>query len=178
VIKPALISSRTMFRGRVVSVGIDRMRYANGTEHELDVIRHPGAAGMVAVDAERRVCLVRQYRRGIDDFMWEIPAGKLDAGEAPQVTAVRELAEETGASAKSWRSLGRYYPAAGILDEVVHLYLATELTLGTTAPDADEELEILWLPLETAVQRALDGDYNDGKTLAGLLRAQHWLTAA
>jgi 8-oxo-dGTP pyrophosphatase MutT (NUDIX family) len=176
--KPVLISERTLFRGRVVTAGTERLRFANGTEHELDMIRHPGAAAMVAVDDARRVCLVRQYRRGVDDFMWEIPAGKLDAGEAPELTAVRELTEEAGASARNWRSLGRYYPAAGIMDEVVHLFLATDLTLGRASPDADEELEIAWLPLELAVKRALEGEYDDGKTIAGLLRAQHSLATA
>jgi 8-oxo-dGTP pyrophosphatase MutT (NUDIX family) len=169
--KPSLVSSSTMFRGRIVTVGVDRVRYSNGQEHDLDMIRHPGAAAMVAVDAKGAVCLVRQYRRGIDDFLWEIPAGKLDAGEAPEGAAVRELAEEAGATARRWRSLGSFLPAAGILSEIVHLYLATDLTLGQAAPEADEELEIEWLPLAVAVERALAGEYNDGKTVVGLLRA-------
>jgi ADP-ribose pyrophosphatase len=169
--KPTLISSSTQFRGRVVTVGVDRVRLGNGQEHDLDMIRHPGAAAMVAVDAKGSVCLVRQYRRGIDDFLWEIPAGKLDAGEAPETAAVRELAEEAGATARRWRSLGSFLPAAGIMSEIVHLYLATDLTLGNAAPEADEELEIEWLPLTVAVKRALAGEYNDGKTVVGLLRA-------
>ncbi len=91
------------FQGRVIEVSSERLRYANGREYDIDFVRHPGAAAVVAVDARDRVCVVRQYRHGIGDFLWEIPAGKLDRGEAPGVCAVRELAEETGVT---WRGAG------------------------------------------------------------------------
>jgi ADP-ribose pyrophosphatase len=173
--KPSLVSRSSHFRGRVVDAGVERVRFADGREDDLDLIRHPGAAAMVAIDASERVCLVKQYRHGYGDFMWEIPAGKLDGGEAPEICAVRELAEEAGTQARYWASLGAYWPAAGILTEVVHLFLATELTLGAVSPDADEELEILWLPLNIAIERVLDGTYSDGKTALGLFRARHAL---
>jgi ADP-ribose pyrophosphatase len=127
------------------------------------------------VDDERRVCAVRQYRHGIMDLQWEIPAGKLDKGEPPELCAVRELAEETGVSAARWTSLGQFLPAPGIFTEVIHLYLARELTLGAAAPDADEELEVQWLPLEQAVKLVLRGEWNDGKTALALWRAQYHL---
>src|SRR5450631_2766603 len=93
--KPTTIGSVHIHSGRIIDVSTERLRYGNGREYDLDFVRHPGAAAVVAVDDAGRVCLVRQYRHGITDFLWEIPAGKLDAGEAPQVCAVRELAEET-----------------------------------------------------------------------------------
>ncbi len=94
--KPTPIASKHVHSGRIIEVSTERLLYSNGREYDLDFVRHPGAAAVVAVDGAGRVCLVRQYRHGVEDFLWEIPAGKLDPGEAPQVCAVRELAEETG----------------------------------------------------------------------------------
>ena len=171
MMKPRQLASVTHHRGRVVTVCSDRLKFANGTEYDVDMIRHPGASAIVAVDAERRVCLVRQYRHGIEDFLWEIPAGKLDGGEDPQLAAVRELAEEAGVRATHWESLGVYLPAPGLLTEKVYLYLALRLTKGEAAPESDEELELQWLPLEEAVRQVIDGRLDDGKTALALLRA-------
>jgi ADP-ribose pyrophosphatase len=173
MLKPTTIASKHIHRGRVIDISTERLRYANGREYDLDFIRHPGAAAVVPIDSANRVCLVRQYRHGVADFLWEIPAGKLDAGEAPAVCAVRELQEETGIVAKQWTSLGVYISAPGILDEVIHLYLARDLEIGTSNPDADEDLELQWLPLEDAATLALRGEWNDGKTVVALLRAQY-----
>ncbi|MDB6086212.1 MAG: hydrolase [Gammaproteobacteria bacterium] len=175
MLKPTPIASTRRYRGRVIEVSSEVLRYSNGREHELDFVRHPGAAAVVALDEAQRVCVVRQYRHGITDFMWEIPAGKLDSGEAPAVCAVRELAEETGVSARSWTSLGVYVPAPGIFTEVIHLYLARNLEIGPAAPDVDEELELEWLPLNEAIGRVQRGEWNDGKTAMALLRAQYHL---
>jgi 8-oxo-dGTP pyrophosphatase MutT (NUDIX family) len=175
MLKPTPIDSHHIHSGRIIDVSTERLRYANGREYDLDFVRHPGAAAVVAVDDGDRVCLVRQYRHGVTDFLWEIPAGKLDAGEAPQVCAVRELAEETGVAAKRWTSLGQFLPAPGIFTEVIHLYLARDLEVGPPAPDADEELEIQWLPLREAVEMVLRGELNDGKTALALWRAQYHL---
>lgn len=175
MLKPTTTASDLKFKGRVIEVSSERLRYANGREYDIDFVRHPGAAAVVAVDAEHRLCVVRQYRHGIGDFLWEIPAGKLDRGEAPESCAVRELAEETGLTARRWSSLGIYIPAPGIFTEVIHLYLAQDLETGTARPDADEELEVEWLPFEAAVERAASGEWNDGKTAMGLLRAQYRL---
>jgi ADP-ribose pyrophosphatase len=172
MLKPTPVASHLIHRGRVIQVSTEVLRYANGREHELDFVRHPGAAAVVAVDADNQVCLVRQYRHGIADFLWEIPAGKLDPGEAPDICAVRELTEETGISASSWLSLGLYLPAPGIFTEVIHLYLARELKIGESNPDADEELELAWRPFSEALGMVQRGELNDGKTGMALLRAQ------
>jgi ADP-ribose pyrophosphatase len=173
--KPTPIASKHVHSGRIIQVSTERLLYNNGREYDLDFVRHPGAAAVVAVDHAGRVCFVRQYRHGIADFLWEIPAGKLDPGEAPQACAVRELTEETGVRAERWTSLGQYLPAPGIFTEVIHLYLARDLTVGAPAPDADEELELQWLPLEDAVAMLLRGEWNDGKTALALWRAQYQL---
>src|SRR5277367_2213582 len=121
--KPTPVHSRHIHSGRIIDVSTETLLYANGREYDLDFVRHPGAAAVVAVDSAERVCLVRQYRHGVTDFLWEIPAGKLDPGEAPEVCAVRELIEETGVAARRWTPLGLYIPAPGIFSEVIHLYL-------------------------------------------------------
>jgi len=171
MLKPATIASNARFKGRVIDVSSETLRYSNGREYVIDFVRHPGAAAVVAVDAAGRVCVVRQYRHGVADFLWEVPAGKLDPGEAPEVCAVRELAEETGVTARLWAPLGIYVPAPSIFTEVIHLYLARELTVGEASPDADEELEIRWLPLDEAIRRVQKGEWNDGKTAMALQRA-------
>jgi len=173
--KPTPIASRHIHSGRIIEVSTERLRYGSGREYDLDFVRHPGAAAVVAVDDKERVCVVRQYRHGITDFLWEIPAGKLDVGEAPRTCAMRELAEETGVSAGRWTSLGTYLPAPGIFNEIIHLFLARDLTVGASAPDADEELELQWLPLAEAVSNVQRGEWNDGKTGLALWRAQYQL---
>jgi ADP-ribose pyrophosphatase len=173
--KPTPIASHPVHQGRVITVSTETLRYANGREHDLDFVRHPGAAAVVAVDEQSRVCFVRQYRHGIADFLWEIPAGKLDQGEAPASCAVRELKEETGVTARDWTPMGLFLPAPGIFSEVIHLFLARTLDIGTAAPDVDEELELQWLPLGEAIERVRRGDWNDGKTAMALLRAQYHL---
>ncbi|HTV97109.1 MAG TPA: NUDIX hydrolase [Steroidobacteraceae bacterium] len=175
MLKPTAIASNPAHHGRVIEVSTETLRYANGREYQIDFVRHPGAAAVVAVDDAGRVCVVRQYRHGIADFTWEIPAGKLDPGEAPDVCAVRELAEETGVAARRWTALGRYVPAPSIFTEVIHLYLARELDVGAPMPDADEELEVDWVPFGEALGRVLRGEWNDGKTALALLRAQYQL---
>src|SRR5258708_778504 len=175
MLKPTLISSDSLHDGRIIEVSTEVLRYSNGREHELELVRHPGAAAGVAGDGSNGAFFVRQYRHGIEDFLWEIPAGKLDPGEAPFDCAVRELAEETGVTARSWTPMGRYFPAPGIFTEVIHLYLARELEVGAASPDVDEELELAWVPLGEAVERVLRGDWNDGKTAMALLRARHHL---
>jgi 8-oxo-dGTP pyrophosphatase MutT (NUDIX family) len=118
---------------------------------------------------------VRQYRHGVGDYLWESPAGKLDPGEAPAACAVRELQEEAGVSAARWTPLGTYLPAPGIFTEIIHLYLAQDLTLGAAKPDEDEDLELAWLPIAEVGERIVSGEWNDGKTGFALWRALHRL---
>lgn len=173
--KPQVVANVPAHQGRVIQVSTHRLRFANGLEYDTDYVRHPGAAAIVAVDGHNRVCLVRQYRHAVDDFLWEIPAGKLDPGEKPEVCAVRELQEETGVAAKQWSGLGIYIPAPSLFTEIIHLYLARDLTVGSANPDADEELDLQWMPLDEAIGNVLKGDWNDGKTAMALMRAQHRL---
>jgi ADP-ribose pyrophosphatase len=166
------LQSRTNhFRGRVVYVTVDDVLLPNGHRAELEVVHHPGGAAVVALDAQARVCLLRQYRYVAGGWLWELPAGKLEPHEDPQVTAQRELAEEAGARAAQWRSLGSYLSSPGVFTEVIHLYLATDLAPAATAHEASEVIEVHWVAFEEARRWALDGTIRDGKTAVGLLRA-------
>jgi 8-oxo-dGTP pyrophosphatase MutT (NUDIX family) len=166
------LQSRTNhFRGRVVYVTVDDVLLPNGHRAELEVVHHPGGAAVVALDAQARVCLLRQYRYVASGWLWELPAGKLEPHEDPQATAQRELAEEAGARATQWRSLGSYLSSPGVFTEVIHLYLATEVLPAATAHEASEVIEVHWVPFDAARRWALDGTIRDGKTCLGLLRA-------
>jgi ADP-ribose pyrophosphatase len=160
------------FNGRVVAVDVGYVRLPNGARKLIEVVRHPGGAAVVAIDAERRVCLLNQYRPAIDRWVCELPAGKLDPGEPPLTTAQRELEEEAGMRATHWQPLGQSLSSPGVFTETVYLYLATGLEAAAARPEAGEVFTVSWEPLAEACRRALAGDIEDSKTVIGLLRAQ------
>lgn len=163
--------TRRVYEGRVLRLDIERVVLPNGHEIELEIVRHPGGAAVVALDADDRVCLLHHYRHAARGWLWELPAGKLDPGEEPLVAARRELAEEAGVAAGRWSSLGCVASSPGVLTEVVYLFLARDLAPVVAAPEHGECFEVAWVPLAEAVQRARAGDIVDGKTVIGLLRA-------
>jgi 8-oxo-dGTP pyrophosphatase MutT (NUDIX family) len=169
------IKQRTVFRGRVITVNVETVTLPNGVTEELEIIRHPGGAAVVALDAEDRVCLLRQFRHAAGGWLWELPAGKLDGDEPPLVAAQRELAEEAGVNAIKWQSLGSVVSSPGVFTEVVHLFLAQQLQHQAAAPEAAEVFETSWVPLQEALARALDGDITDAKTVIGLCRVANRL---
>ncbi len=169
--------STTHFEGRIVRVTVDEVQLPNGRHAELEVVHHPGGAVIAAVDRDERVCLLRQYRYVAGGWVWELPAGKLELSEPPLATAQRELAEEAGVRASSWHSLGSYLSSPGVFSEVLHLFLARDLETTASAPEIHEVLEVHWVPLAEACERALDGDIRDGKTALGLLRAARRIDA-
>jgi 8-oxo-dGTP pyrophosphatase MutT (NUDIX family) len=166
-----ILSVKPVFSGRVIQVNVERVQLPNASIADLEIIHHPGGAAVVAVDAEHNVCLLRQFRHAANGFLWELPAGKIDNKEPPLQTAQRELTEEAGARAGRWESLGEYLSSPGVFTEVVHLFLATELTLGTIGLEEHEVIEVHWKPLREAVRMAADGEIRDGKSLVGLFRA-------
>lgn len=171
------VSQTEHFTGRIIRVTTDQVVLPNGERVELEVVHHPGGAAAVAVDAERRVCLLRQYRYAAGGWLWELPAGKLEPAEPPLATAQRELAEEAGCSARHWASLGTCLSSPGVFTEVLHLYLATAIAPAATAHERAEVIEIHWLPLATACEWALTGNITDSKTVIGLLRARFAITS-
>jgi ADP-ribose pyrophosphatase len=168
-----LLATREIYRGRVVRLNVETVELPNGHRAELEILHHPGGAAIVALDAQQRVCLLRQFRHAAAGWVWELPAGKLEPQEPPEVTARRELVEEGGVEARLWRSLGSYISSPGVFTERIHLFLATGLLAATSAPEAAEVFEVHWLPLADAVANVYSGEYVDGKTCLGLLKAEH-----
>ncbi len=162
---------RNVFKGRVLTLNLEKVTLPNGRVAELEIAHHPGGAAVVALDDAGRVCLLRQYRHAAGGWVREIPAGKLDGGEPPLQCAQRELAEEAGVRAARWDKLGEYLSSPGVLTEVIHVYLARELAPVGAAPEDHEVLEVEWLPLREALRLASSGGLQDGKSLVGLFWA-------
>jgi ADP-ribose pyrophosphatase len=169
------ISSRRAYTGRVVSLDVDKVRFPNGTEGELEMIRHSGASAVVPLldmpDGEKRVILIRQYRYAAEGYVYEVPAGRLDEGESPEACAHRELKEETGYSATRMIPLTTIFTTPGFTDEKIHLFLATDLTPGQAKLEADEVLDTHPVPLPEALEMIRSGVICDGKTISALLFA-------
>lgn len=162
---------KILYRGSVVDLGIETAQLPDGRSVDLEIVRHPGGAAVVAFDPERGVCLLRQYRHAGGGWLWELPAGKLDPGETPLATATRELEEEAGLRARDWHPLTQFLTTPGFCDEVIHLFLARQLQVVPANPQAHECIEVHWRSFADALAMAERGDIHDGKSLLGLLLA-------
>lgn len=165
------LTSREVYRGRILRVREDTVRLPNGKTAEREVAEHPGGVGILALDGGD-VLLVRQYRYAFSRVLTEIPAGKREAGEEPFVTAQRELREEIGATAGKWTELGALIASPGCYGEVLYLYMAQELTFGDTHPDEDEFLDVVRMPFDRAVELCMTGELTDAKTVIALLKGK------
>lgn len=163
------VSSEVLASGKIFRAEHHRVRVPGGDEAVRELVYHDGGAAVTAVDEEGCTWLVLQYRKAVEAFLWEIPAGKLEPGEDPRLTAVRELREETGLQAETLESIGTIIPTPGYCSEEIHLYYATDLTPGESKPDPDEHLLLIRLPLEKALEAVMDGRITDAKTCYSLL---------
>jgi ADP-ribose pyrophosphatase len=173
------LEERLVHQGHLIRVVVGTFEAPGGTRFERDLIRHPGVAAVVAVDGDE-VVLVRQYRAAVDDYLLEIPAGTMDKeGEAPEVTAERELGEEIGARAARFEHLSTYWVAPGISDERMHVFLATGLTFGATSAHGPEEqhMTVERVPLAATANLIAEGRILDAKSIIGLLLAARRLAA-
>lgn len=167
-----IVSDDLKWQGRIFSAHVLDVETGVGAHGYREIVRHCGGAGVVAVDENRRVCLVRQYRVAVGRMTLEIPAGKLDLNEGAEVCAARELAEETGLRAGSLTHLVSDYGSIGFTDEHTEVFLARDLERGDVAPDEGELISTLWISLDDAVEAILAGLIKDGKTVAGVLAAK------
>lgn len=161
------LGSTRAFTGHTISVRVDEVERSDGRRTTRDVVEHPGAVAILAWDGDR-LAMVRQWRHATGQVLLEIPAGTLEPGELPATTARRELAEEVGLAAATWVTGPRFYTAPGFCDEVMHLYLATELSEETADGDEDELLEPSWMSLPDALTAIEDGRIVDAKTIVGI----------
>jgi ADP-ribose pyrophosphatase len=174
--KVRVISSRTVYRGPVFWVTTDEVQEPGGVRARRDVIHHTGSVVVLAVDESGpapRVLLERQYRHAAQDYLWELPAGRIDPGEKALHAAQRELHEETGYTAAHWRRILNFYASPGFVAETMSVYLATGLRAGVAQPEADEVIYKRMVPLATAVRMVLRGTIRDAKTIASVLWLDH-----
>ncbi len=165
-------AARDIYKGRIVHLTIEDVELPNGHRIELEIVRHPGAAAVAALDAAGAVTLLRQYRHAAGGYLWEVPAGKLDHGEAPLACAARELQEEAGVEAGHLEAVGSIVTCPGFCDEVIHLFIATDLRQVSQTLGADEVIDAIRnVPLADAMAMIQDGEIRDGKTIAALLHA-------
>ena len=174
--EPGKVTGRRVYAGKVVHLDVDTVRFPDGSTGELELFRHPGASAVVPflsdpAGEDPLVMLIRQYRYAADGYLYEIPAGRLDPGEDPEVCARRELEEETGCTAERVERLTTFYTTPGFVDEKIHLFLAAGLTMGEHSREKDEFLEVVQMPLSDALLRIERGEIRDGKTIVGLLFA-------
>lgn len=172
----ATVSSRRVYSGRVLNLDIDTVRFPNGSVGELEIIRHSGASAVLPflsdpAGEDPQIMLIKQYRYAAEGFLYEIPAGRLDDGEAPVDCARRELLEETGCTAETIEPLYAFYTTPGFIDERIHAFIATGLTHGEAGREADEFMTVETMTLSRALELIQKGEIRDGKTALVILFA-------
>jgi ADP-ribose pyrophosphatase len=164
--------TRDVYKGRIVHLTVEDVTLPNGHAMSLEIVRHPGAAAVAALDDQGRVTLLRQYRHAAGGYLWEVPAGKLDDGESPDTCAARELAEEVGLAAERLERMGSIVTTPGFTDEVIHLFVATGLRTVPNARGADEVIDtVTAVPLHEALAMVGRDEIRDAKTIAALVHA-------
>jgi ADP-ribose pyrophosphatase len=167
--KAKLLSSRVVYAGKVFSVRRDRVAEPGGVVASRDIVVHPGSVVILPVFSDGKILLVRQYRHAAGSFLWELVAGRVDAGETPAAGAHRELAEETGYAARRLRKLLEVFPSPGFVSERMWIFLAMELTLGTARPEKDERITPRRFSLAAAESMIRRGVLRDAKSITAIL---------
>lgn len=174
--RPGKISSERIYTGKIITLDRDTVRFPDGSVGEMDMVRHPGASAIVpflgdlAAD-DPQILLLRQYRYAAEQYLYEVPAGRLDPGESPRDCAVRELREETGCSASAVDYLFTMFTTPGFTDERIHVFLATGLSRGSTSHEPDEFMTVETVTLSHALQLIKEGEIKDAKTALAILFA-------
>ena len=173
---PGKLSSRRVYTGKILAVDHDTVEFPDGSVGELEMFRHPGASAVVPFlsdprGADPQVLLIRQYRYAADDYLFEIPAGRLEGAEDPRACAIRELREETGCSAEQLEHLTTFFPTPGFCDERIHIFMATGLSQGESNHEPDEFVEAAPMAMSQALAMIESGEIKDGKTALGIMFA-------
>jgi ADP-ribose pyrophosphatase len=167
---PDVLSSREVYQGKIVSLRVDEIALTEGRTATREVVEHPGAVVIIALDTNGEVFLVRQYRHAVRRYLLELPAGGLEPGEEPLATAQRELREEVGLEAGTWTALGYFFSSPGFANEILHVFLAEDLRPGRADPDEDEDLLVVMRKADELFEHP--EQIQDAKSLAALLLLQ------
>ncbi|RQD67215.1 MAG: NUDIX hydrolase [Tindallia sp. MSAO_Bac2] len=169
------LKSQKIYEGKIVTLRLDTVELPDKKYSKREIVEHSGAAAVVPVTTEGNVIVVKQYRKPVETVLLEIPAGRLEQDEDPETCARRELAEETGYSTDHLEKILDYYTSPGFSDEIIHIYLAHNLEEGKAKPDEDEYLEVIEIPFDELLQKIMDGEIKDSKTVIGILAADRIL---
>ena len=170
------IDSKRIFQGKMIHLRVDKVQLPDGKIATREIIEHPGAVAVVPITEDNRIIMVRQYRKPAEDFLLEIPAGKLDENEKPEFCAHRELKEETGFVSGKLEHLCSFFTTPGFSNEILHLYIAEELVEGIAKPDEDEYLSVESYPIEELLDMIFRSQIVDSKTIIGIFAAKEILS--
>ncbi len=159
---------KPVYQGKIIDLSVETVTLPNGATTEMEIIAHPGAAAAVPMKDEQTVVMIRQYRHAVGDFIYEIPAGKLHPGEDPRDCARREVEEEIGYKAGRLEPLLSVLTTPGFTNEIIHLFVASDLSPGKQDLGVDEVLEVVEMPLAAVIERIKNGDIKDAKTIIGI----------
>jgi ADP-ribose pyrophosphatase len=160
----------TIYTGRIIKVKELNVSLPNGKSAKREIVEHPGAVAILAVTSDKKIVLIKQFRKAVEEKLWEIPAGKLERGESPLACAQRELKEETGYISDCWQKLGEFYASPGFSNEIIHLFIAKNIyAAGSTNFDEDEYMEVYLLSMEEIEKLLREGKIKDAKTLTAIL---------
>lgn len=171
-IEEKTLKTERIYEGKVINLRVDTVELPDKKYSKREIIEHPGAVGIIGVNNEGRVILVKQYRKAVNDFLLEIPAGKMEPKEDPLECARREFKEETGYNASDFHVLSQFYTSPGFSDEKIYLFKADHLFKGVAEPDEDEYIEIVEMPFEKALEKITNGEIQDSKTIIAILMAK------
>jgi ADP-ribose pyrophosphatase len=171
------LSSQTIYEGKIISLRLDEVELPDGNRAKRELVQHPGAVALIPISNEGKIILVKQYRKSLNRTLIEIPAGRIEVGEDPKITALRELEEETGYGAREVTYIQSFATSPGFADEIIHLYLAENLyeIENPAAGDEDEFIELLEATIDEAEQMVAAGDIYDAKTAFAVIYAKHQL---
>lgn len=170
-----LVSTEYKFKGRIINLKEDTVKLPDGNLAKREVVEHPGGVCVLAITEENKILMVKQFRAGPRVLTLEIPAGKFDRKESPELCGIRELKEETGYVAGEFKKIGEFYLTPGYTDELIYLYVAKELTFDKTNPDPDEFLQVQAIEYEKLYQMVKNNEIKDAKTVMAILFAKEYL---
>lgn len=169
ILEEKTMSSEKIYNGKMINLRVDTVELPGHKYQKREIVEHPGAVAVVAVTENKEIIIIKQFRKPIEEVLWEVPAGKLELGEDPKDCAVRELKEETGYEADKIEFLNSFYTSPGFSNEKIYLYLATGIKEGDPNPDEDEYVEVFKISIDEALCMIKDGSIKDSKTITGIL---------
>ncbi|SHH08476.1 NUDIX hydrolase [Tepidibacter thalassicus] len=169
ILEEKTMSSEKIYNGKIINLRVDTVELPEHKYQKREIVEHPGAVAILAVNENKEIIFVKQFRKAVEEILIEIPAGKLEKGEDPKECAIRELKEETGYEAENIEFLSLFYTSAGFSNEKMYLYLATGLKKGECCPDEDEYIEICEVKISKALDMIKKGEIKDAKTMVGIL---------